>query len=92
MRKIGKRSTRSFSLDRYEAVKDWTEAPDCYSELPLKDREYTVIIDPHTGRGTYVVAKVGNIVRYTAYIDGSSLNQGFKRVSPQELGQRKQKK
>jgi len=88
----GKGRTRSISLDNYEPVKDWTEAPDPYSRFPLNDREYTVIIDPHTGRGVYVVARLGNVTRYSAYIDGSPMKQGFTKVSPQELRRRKQRK
>ena len=84
-----KRRKRDLFQDDYDPVREWVEAPKIYSGLPLKNGEYTVIVDPHTGIGIYVVARIGNVTRYSAYIDGRSLNQGFVRISPQELKQRK---
>jgi hypothetical protein len=91
MRKNGKRSTRSIFPEGYEPVQNWAEVPDCYSNLLLREREYTVIIDPRTGRGVYVIARLGNVIRYTAYIDRSPMKQGFLKVPFQELKQRKRK-
>ena len=49
--------------ERYAPVEEWREATERFRNLPLKDGEYTVIIDPRTGMGLYLVAKLRNTFR-----------------------------
>jgi hypothetical protein len=77
-------------MEKYSPVEEWVEAPSRFTNLPLNDGEYTVIIDPHTGVGLYLVARLKNTVRYHMYLDGGvKFNGDFKKVTPLEISERK---
>ena len=67
--------------ESYAPVELWQEAPEQYNHLGINNGEYAIIIDSHTGRGIYVVAKVKGVVRYCAYTDGNRVVNGFQKVS-----------
>lgn len=74
--------------ETYDPVEEWVYAPDNFRGLPLKEGEYTVIVDPHTGIGLYLVAKLKNLLHYTAYLDGIQFKGNFKRITFVELNNR----
>lgn len=84
---------KRLSKESYGTVEEWYEAPDKFRSILLKDGEYTVIIDPNTGAGLYLVARLRNTVRYHAYLDGGvKFNDDFKKVTPLELSERAKEK
>jgi len=77
-------------LEKYSPVEEWKDASNRFPDLPLNDGEYTVIIDPNTGLGLYLVAQLKNTVRYHTYLDGGvKFNGNFKKVTPLEISERK---
>ena len=85
--------TKRLSKESYGTVEEWYEAPDKFRSILLKDGEYTIVIDPNTGAGLYLVARLRNTVRYHAYLDGGvKFNDDFKKVTPLELSERAKEK
>lgn len=82
------RKKRKFQMEKYSPVEEWVEAPSRFTNLPLNDGEYTVIIDPHTGMGLYLVARQKNVIRYCTYLDNRHFDGPFKKVTPLELHER----
>ena len=74
--------------ERYAPVEEWREATERFRNLPLKDGEYTVIIDPRTGMGLYLVAKLRNTFRSCAYMSGYEFKDAFKMITPTEIDKR----
>lgn len=72
---------RNIQRESYAPVEKWDEAPASYSRLKLDNGEFTVIADPRTGAGMYLVARVNKTLRYCAYIDGNRVVKGFQEVS-----------
>jgi hypothetical protein len=79
---------RRLQQENYPPVEEWPDALNRFEDLLLKDGEYTVIVDPHTGMGLYLVAKLNNSVRCTAYLDGTEFKGEFKRITSVELKER----
>ena len=74
--------------EAYSPVEEWRDATEKFRNLPLKDGEYTVIIDSRTGMGLYLVAKLRNTFRSCAYMSGYDFKDAFNKVSPMEIDKR----
>jgi len=79
---------RKIQKEKYVPVEEWTSAPDRFKGLNLSEGEYVIIVDPQTGMGLYLVARLRNIVRYHTYLDGVQFKGGLKRVTMIELQER----
>jgi len=79
---------RRNQTESYPPVEDWSDAPERFRSLLLKEGEYTPIIDPHTGMGLYLIACLRNTIRCHAYLDGERFKEDFKRVTFLELNER----
>ena len=91
--KKGKKTITGFPkvrriLEGYALVEEWGDAPANFGGLPLRNGEYTVIVDPHTGRGLYLVANMKDSIRCTSYLDGVKFKGDFKMVTLRELNER----
>jgi len=72
----------------YPQVENWADAPEAYQLIPLKEGEFTIIVDPNTGRGVCLIVKTKNTLRFHSYIDGFRFKENFKKVMPMELVER----
>jgi hypothetical protein len=79
---------RKNQREKYVPVEEWTSAPDRFRGLKLAEGEYTVIVDPQSGMGLYLVARLRNIVRYHTYLDGVQFKERLKRITMIELQER----
>ena len=74
--------------EKYAPVSEWGNAPERFKGLMLNVGEYTVIVDPQTGMGLYLVARIESSLRFHAYMDEYEFCGDFKRITPMELRQR----
>ena len=79
---------RKNQREKYVPVEEWTSAPDRFKGLMLGEGEYTIVVDPQTGMGLYLVARLRNIVRYHTYLDGVQFKGELKRITMMELQER----
>jgi hypothetical protein len=79
---------RKIQKEKYVPVEEWTSAPDRFKGLNLGEGEYTIIVDPQTGMGLYLVARLRNIVCYHTYLDGVEFKERLKRITMIELQER----
>ena len=82
------KKNRKIKEELYPQVENWADAPEAYQLIPLKEGEYTVIVDPSTGRGVCLIVKSKNSLRFHSYIDGFRFKGDFKKVMPMELSER----
>ena len=88
-RVIKQEPQRKLQKETYLPVEEWRESPERFRNLKLQDGEYTIIVEPQTGVGLYLVARLRNTFRYHPYLDGSvKFNENFKKISPLELRER----
>ena len=83
---------RKFQKEKYIPVEEWTSAPDRFNSLMLNEGEYTIIVDPQTGMGLYLVARLRNAFRYHTYLDGVQFKGELKRITMIELQERAKEK
>ena len=69
--------------------KQWRRAEAQFQELPLKNGEFTIPINPKNGQAYHIVACRRNKIIQTTYIDGYSFPSRMKRVTLPELEKRK---
>jgi len=86
--KVGVQTVRILPSEKYSLVEEWSEAPDNFKNLLLREGEFTTIVDPHTGTGLYLIARLRNTIRCHAYLDGERFKENFKRVTLVELNER----
>jgi hypothetical protein len=91
-RVIKQEPQRKLQKETYLPVEEWRESPSRFTSLPLNDGEYTVIVDPHTGMGLYLVARLRNTFRYHHYLDGVQFKGELKKVTMIELQKRTKEK
>ena len=73
----------------YPPVSDWRLAGPQFQNYPLKNGEFTVIVNRTTGRSYHVVACDHGQIKQTSYIDGGDLTSvKMTKVSGIELDKR----
>ena len=73
----------------YPPVSDWRPAEPQFQSYPLKNGEFTVVVNSMTGRSYDVVACDHGQLKQTSYIDGGDISSiKLTRVSSQELYKR----
>ena len=80
------------SKEIYPPVSQWRNAEAKFQSLPLKKNEFTVIVNPKNGQAYHVVARKGDKIFQTSYLDGGTFPKGMTKVSSLELTKREQKK
>lgn len=76
----------------YPPVSQWRKAEQKFQTLPLKKDEFTVVVNPKNGQAYHVIARKGNEILQTSYLDGGIFPSGMTKVSSLELTNREQKK
>lgn len=77
------------SKEIYPPVSQWRIAEAQFQELPLKNGEFTIPINPKNGQAYHIVACRRNRILQTTYIDDCPFPSGMKRVTLPELENRK---
>jgi hypothetical protein len=80
------------SKENYPPMNQWRSAEQKFQNLPLRKNEFTIVVNPKNGQAYHVVARKGDKILQTSYLDGGTFPAGLKKVSTLELTNREEKK
>ena len=80
------------SKENYPPLSQWRKAEQKFQNVPLKENEFTLVVNPKNGQAYHVLARKGNKILQTSHLDGGIFPSGMTKVSPLELTKREQKK
>lgn len=73
----------------YPPLSEWRKAESQFQNYPLKNGEFTVVVNRTTGRSYHVVACDHGQIKQTSYIDGGDLSTiKLTKISSLELDKR----
>ena len=88
--KGGAQKARRLPSEKYAPVEEWGEAHGYYQDKPLKEGEYTKIIDNTNGQGICILARFKNLLRSHPYLNGVKFKTELIEISPMEIHEREE--
>lgn len=81
---------RMIPSEKYAPVEEWSETYGYYQDKPLKEGEYTKIIDSTNGQGICILARFKNLLRSHPYLNGVKFKTELIEISPMEIHEREE--